>query len=161
MGSYFLSFSWGICILFSFVGWGSAINRILFHNYRIDWGQKAAWGIAFSIFVGGILNVTWAISKIVILVYLGMGFLCWLLDLFKTRLSVIGLISHHIYDCRKDKVVSIGIFTICFLAFLQYSGWVASTFFNPYDDFQTYFVFPEKMLQMGSIVIVFHLFLRQ
>lgn len=118
MGSYFLSFSWGICILFSLIGWGSAINRILFPKCRIDWGQRAAWGIAFSIFVGGVLNVTWNISRIAILVYIGTGFLYWLFDLYKTRPLVIGLTSHYIYNYRKDKVVVIGFFYSLFPCFL-------------------------------------------
>ncbi|MBA7689424.1 hypothetical protein ES703_97931 [subsurface metagenome] len=50
MTSYFFSFSWGIGILFSLIGWGSAINRLFFPKDRTDWGQKAAWGVAFSIF---------------------------------------------------------------------------------------------------------------
>ncbi len=160
MTSYFLAFSWGICILFSFIGWGNAINRIVFPKYRIDWGQKAAWGIAFSIFVGGILNVTWAISRATILVYLGAGLLYWLFDTFKTRLSGIGSLSNRIYDYRKDKIVVIGIFVVFFFLLLQYGGWVSAKAFdyrdniqafNWGDDFAAYFVFPKKMLQTGSL----------
>jgi hypothetical protein len=160
MTSYLFSFSWGIVVLFSLVGWGSVVSRVLFPKYRIDWGQKAAWGIAFSIFVGGILNVTWAISRATILVYLGAGLLYWLFDTFKTRLSGIGSLSNRIYDYRKDKIVVIGIFVVFSLLLLQYGGWVSAKAFdyrddiqafNWGDDFAAYFVFPKKMLQTGSL----------
>jgi len=160
MSSYLFSFLWGIVILFSLVGWGSVVSRVLFPKYRIDWGQKVAWGIAFSIFVGGILNVTWAISTTTILVYLGVGLLYWLFDAFKTKLSGIGSLRNRIYDYRKDKIVVIGIFVIFFLLLLQYGGWVSAKAFdyrddiqafNWHDDFHGYFVFPKKMLQTGSL----------
>ncbi|MHC4740230.1 MAG: hypothetical protein ACYS9Y_15075, partial [Planctomycetota bacterium] len=104
MSSYLFSFSWGIVILLALTGWGGVVNRVLFPKYRIDWGQKAAWGIAFSLFVGGLLNVTWSISRATILVYLGAGLLYWLLDTFKTRLSVFDSLSNHIRNYRKDKI---------------------------------------------------------
>lgn len=151
MTSYFLAFLWGICILFSFIGWGSALNRIFFPKYRIDWGQKAAWGIAFSTFVGGILNVAWIISRATILVYLGVGLLFWLFDIFKTKLSVISLLFNPIWNCRKDKIVIIGIVAIFLLALLQYGGWISTHDFNIHDDYQGYLVFPNKMLQAGSM----------
>jgi len=160
MSSYLFSFSWGIAVLFSLIGWGSAVNRVLFPKYRIDWSQKAAWGIAFSIFVGGILNVTWIISKITILVYLGVGFLYCLFDIFRTKRSGFGSLSNRIYDYRKDKIVVIGTFVVFSLLLLQYGGWISTKafdyrddiqVFNWHDDLAAYFVFPKKMLQAGSL----------
>jgi len=168
MSSYFFSFAWGIVILFSLIGWGSAVNRILFPKYSIDWGQKAAWGIAFSIFVGGLLNVTWTISRITILVYLGAGLLYWLFDTFKTKLSDTGSLSNRIHNYRKDKIVVVGAFVVFSLVLLQYGSWVSAKAFNwrdyylqpslwhaftlnGHDDFHAYLVFPEKMLQTGSM----------
>jgi hypothetical protein len=68
--SYSFAFFWGILIVLSLIGWGGILNRILFPKQQIDWGQKATLGIAFTILVGGILNVTWSISKLVIFIYL-------------------------------------------------------------------------------------------
>lgn len=163
MASYFFSFSWGIVVLFSLIGWGGVINRLFFPKGRTDWGQKAAWGVAFSIFVGGILNVTWTISRTTILVYLGVGLLFWLFDIFKTKRSDTGSLSNRIYDYRKDKIVIIGTFVVFFLLLLQYGGWISTKVFdghdrrdlfhsfNGHDDFHTYCVFPEKMIQTGSL----------
>jgi len=44
-----LPFSYGICLLLSLIGWGKFLNHILFRNQRTDWGQRAAWGLAFSL----------------------------------------------------------------------------------------------------------------
>jgi len=148
---YFLSFSWGLVILFSFIGWGGVINRLLFPQNQIDWGQKAAWGIAFSIFVGGILNVISIISRTTIFIYLGAGLLYWLFDVFKTKFIGISLLSQWIRDLRNDKLIVVGIFVIFSLVFLQYAGAVSTQKFNQHDDYHAYFVFPIKMLQTGSM----------
>ena len=162
MSSYLFSFLWGIVILFSLIGWGGVINRIFFPKYRIDWGQKAAWGIAFSVFVGGILNVTGTISRATILVYLGAGLLYWLFDIFRTKRSDIGSLFNRIDNYRKDKIVVVGILVVFSLLLLQYGGWVSTKAydgqrqdlfhtFNSGDDFHAYCVFPEKMIQTGSL----------
>ena len=163
MSSYFFPLLWGIVILFSLIGWGSVISRVLFPKYRIDWGQKAAWGVAFSIFVGGILNVTWTISRVTILVYLGAGLLYWLFDILRTKRSDVGSLFNRIDNYRKDKIVVIGTFVVFSLLLLQYGGWISTKAFdghdrrdlfhsfNSGDDFHAYCVFPEKMIQTGSL----------
>ncbi len=166
MTSFFLSFLWGIVIVLSLIGWGSAVNRLVFPRHRIDWGQKAAWGLAFSILVGGVLNLTWAISRAVILAYLAAGLLYWIFDIFKTGLSDIRSLSNRIHNYRKDKIAFIGFLVVFTLAILQYGNWVSAKpfnwrdyylqpskqhTFNWHDDFHAYFVFPKKMLQAGSI----------
>lgn len=157
---FFLSFGWGIVIVLSMVGWGGVINRVLFSEHRLDWGQKAAWGVAFSILAGGVLNLTWAISRAVILVYLGTGLLCWIFDTFKRGLSGTGLVSKRFNNYREDKTALVGLLIVVFLVLFQYSGWVTHKPFDPnesiwvfncHDDFHAYFVYPEKMLQAGSM----------
>lgn len=152
MTSYFVAFSWGICIILSLIGWGGVLNHILFPKDRVDWGQRAAWGIALSVVVGGVLNVTWTISRTVVLIYLGLGLVYWLFDFYKNRDLVFNSLSQEIRDCRKDKVVFIGTLIICLLILVQYAGSVSTPLgFNPHDDYHGYFVFPNKMLQMGSM----------
>ncbi|MFP5269678.1 hypothetical protein [Coleofasciculus sp.] len=157
MTSYLFAFAWGLCILLSLVGWGGVVNRCLFPKFPVDWGQKAAWGMAFSIIVGGVLNVTWVISRTVILVYLGLGLVFWLFDLSARRNFTLNRLSQYIRHCRKDKVVLIGTIFVSLLIFLRYAGWVSTPRvppflpFQPLDDYQAYFIFPKKMLQMGSM----------
>ncbi len=149
MEIYFLSFLWGICILFSFIGWGAAVNNIIFPGARVDWGQRGAWGIALLIFIGGILNLTSSVSRVSILILTAAGLLYWAVDFYKTRALVIDSLSGHIKPYRKDRIAVLIIFIICSLAVLQYSGLVFSKFFH--DDKVAYLVFSEKMIQTGSL----------
>jgi hypothetical protein len=150
MISYFLSFAWGICILVSLIGWGGAINRILFPKHRVDWGQRAAWGMAWSMCFGGVLNVTWTISQTALLIYLALGFLYWLVDVYTTRQLLINSVSEFKFE-RSDGVFIVGIFAVVFLNLWHYAGSVYSLTFQGLDDYHAYFVYPYKMLQMGSL----------
>lgn len=149
MNSYFLSFAWGIFILISLIGWGGAINRILFPKHRVDWGQRAAWGMAWSMCFGGVLNVTWTISQTTVLIYLALGFIYWLIDFYKSRNLFINSLSEIRLD-RSHWLLILGIFAVVLLNLLHYAGWVYSLIFEFSDDYLAYFVYPHKMLQMGA-----------
>lgn len=151
MVSYFLSFAWGICILVSFIGWGGVINRILFPQYRVDWGQRAAWGIAWSVVFGGVLNVTWTISPANILIYICLGALYGIIDAWAHRTSIAVALNWLINNFKQDKVFALGSAIAFLLTILQYGGCVSSYNFNPHDDYHAYLVFPHKMLQIGSL----------
>jgi len=150
MISYFLSFAWGIWILISFIGWGTAINRFLFPKHRVDWGQRAAWGMASSMCFGGVLNLTWTISQTTVLIYLALGFLYGIVDFYTSRQLFINSVSEFKFDWS-ERVFILGIFTVVFLNFWHYAGSVYSLNFQGLDDYHAYFVYPHKMLQMGSL----------
>ena len=151
MISYFLSFAWGIWILISFIGWGTAINRLLFPQHRVDWGQRATWGIAGSVILGGLLNVTWTISQAAILIYICSGALYGLIDAWRNKASLANKLNQLIKACQSSKFFAIGTFIAFLLAFSQYAGCVYSYTFNHHDDNAAYLVFPQKMLQIGSL----------
>ncbi len=159
--SFLLSFLWGFLILGSFIGWGTAINRIAFPSDRIDWGQRAAWGLAFSVLIGAVLNSAWAVSHAAILTFVGAGLAIWILDIFRTGISKFFSISRRLQPYRNDRLALIGLVAVVVLALFQYGGWLtAMSFdpadthvraFNPDDDLHAYFVFPRKMLETGSM----------
>ncbi|MGL5064461.1 MAG: hypothetical protein ACRC62_31115 [Microcoleus sp.] len=162
MISYLISFSYGIFLLLSLTGWGKVLNHILFPNRQIDWGQRAAWGLAFSAIVGGVLNATWTISQTTILIFLGLGLIYCLVDLVNHRQSIGINISQLFHECRKDKIILAGIALVSLLILIQYAGWlytgriniasmVYADGFNTSDDYHAYLVFPHKMLQLGSM----------
>ena len=151
MISYFLSFAWGIWILISFIGWGTAINRLLFPEQRVDWGERAAWGIAWSVIFGGLLNVTWTISPAAILIYVCSGALYGIIDAWRNKTSLANKLNQLIKAFQSNKFLAIGTFIALLLAFWQYAGCVYSYTFSAIDDYQAYFVFPHKMLQIGSL----------
>ncbi|NJK68607.1 MAG: hypothetical protein HC789_19105 [Microcoleus sp. CSU_2_2] len=164
MISYLISFSWGICLLLSLIGWGKVLNHILFPNQRMDWGQRAAWGLAFSVIIGGILNATSTISQTTILIFLGLGLVYCLVDLVNHRKSIGSNLLQLFQESRKDKIILAGIATVSLLILIQYAGWVYTgrlnfanmvyaDGFNTSDDYHAYLVFPHKMLQLGSMAL--------
>ena len=162
MISYLISFFWGICLLLSLTGWGKALNHILFPNQRVDWGQRAAWGLALSLIIGGVLNATWNISPTTIFSFLGFGLIYCLVDLVNHRQSIATNLSQLFQESRQDKIILAGIAIVSFLILIQYAGWVYTgrlnfanmvyaDGFNTSDDYHAYLVFPHKMLQLGSM----------
>jgi hypothetical protein len=151
MISYFLAFAWGICIIVSLIGWGGAINRILFPEYRVDWGQRAAWGIAWSVIFGGLLNVTWTISQTTILIYIFSGAVYAIIDAWRNKTSIADELNRLINDFKQNIFLAIGTVIAFLLTAVQYCSSVAWYNFNLYDDYHAYFVFPHKMLQIGSL----------
>jgi hypothetical protein len=151
MNYYFLSFAWGICILVSLIGWGGAINRILFPQYRVDWGQRAAWGMAWSVIFGGLLNVTWTISQATILIYICLGALYGIIDAWANKTSIADDLNRLINAFKENIFLAIGTVIACLLTAVQYSASVSWHTFNLIDDYHAYFVFPQKMLQIGSL----------
>lgn len=155
MTSYFLAFSWGIFILLSFIGWGALLNHILFPKERVDWGLRASWGLACTICVGGFLNFASLISRTIIIIYLGFGFLYFLLDFDRNKIQFIGKINQ-LKKAKNDKIFILCAGIVFFLFILNYAGWIYSSGFPTFkltDDYQAYFVFPHKMLQIGSLGI--------
>ena len=151
MNYYFLSFAWVIFILVSLIGWGGAVNRILFPLYRVDWGQKAAWGIAWSVIFGGLLNVTWTISQATILIYICLGALYGIIDAWANKTSIADDLNRLINAFKENIVLAIGTVIAFLLAAVPYIGSVSWHEFNLRDDYHAYFVFPNKMLQIGSL----------
>jgi hypothetical protein len=151
MNYYFLSFAWGIFILVSLIGWGGAVNRILFPQYRVDWGQRAAWGIAWSVIFGGLLNVTCTISQATILIYICLGALYGIIDAWANKTSIADDLNRLINAFKENIFLAIGTVIACLLTAVQYSASVSWHTFNLIDDYHAYFVFPQKMLQIGSL----------
>jgi hypothetical protein len=162
--SYFFAFSWGILIPVSLTGWGCVLNRLLFPKAQTDWGQRTAWGLALSVVVGGVLNLLSCISRATILVYLGLGVVAWATDCLLRRSSPSKSASQLVADAHKNrKAELICAALVVLLVLIQYAGSISvarydypsspagPVRFNQADDFQAYFVFPQKMLQLGSM----------
>ena len=161
--AYFLSFAWGIVILLALIGWGGILNCVLFSRHRIDWGQRAAWGLALSVIIGGLLNFTWSISRLTVLLYLSLGTLYWLIDTvsrgWRSSLTVagwIGQVRAGPIGCIRAGSVALGALIVIVLSLFYYASTVSiaeNTYLslNRHDDFHAYIVFPQKMLQTGAL----------
>lgn len=149
---YFLSFSWGIFLLLSFIGLGSLLGRFLFPQKEVDWGQRAAWGVALTIFLGGILNLFGAISRTTVLFLIGIGFFSFFFfDSRRLKDYLLNLPKSVIRLWHEDKIAVLGIFLVLILLLARYAAWVNVPFDFHTDDVHGYLVFPQKMLQTGSL----------
>jgi hypothetical protein len=161
--AYGFAASWGVFLLLSMIGQGALVQRLFCPDQKVDWGLRAAWGLAFSVCVGGVLNLTGTISRITILLFLSVGFLSFALNISHTLSTAYHAPSRIWSDVRNDRVYRFTAFFVILAALFLAARYASSvsifafdgnTFpnnFNRYDDFQAYYVFPHKMLESGAM----------
>ncbi len=151
MLAYFLAFGWGICILMSFIGWGTLVGRLALPGRQVSWGQRAAWGMILSVIFGGLLNVFSLISGPLLLVYVGLGLVSWSWFSLHDGRATLMSIADSGRVLGNDRRLAAGTLLVLMLVAVHYATSVYSYKFNAHDDLQGYFVFPVKMLQIGSM----------
>jgi len=114
--------------------------------------------MALSVVVGGILNLLSLISRTTVLAYLGVGIVACAIDLLARRRSLFGSPSLSGVQSRGERrIFTAGLLLVVFMALFQYAGSVSRpggvvrANFSIHDDYQGYFVYPEKMLQTGNM----------
>lgn len=140
--AFILASFWGLVLLCSLVGWGGAVNRLLVPERRCDWGLRAGWGIAWTIAVGGLLNLLWLISPAVVIAYVAAG-----VALFAggARQGWRGLNF-------KSLTPTAAVFVAAALLLLfQYASQFHKTDYNVHDDYLGYINLPVKMIRTGSM----------
>lgn len=165
IGSYFFAFAWGLIILAALAGWGSVLSRLLFPMEQRDWALRAAWGLALSVVVGGVLNLGHWISRTSVLFYLGTGIVCWLAASLASirRMAPLRTTLFQITTGNHKATIILGVLLVTLLAGLRYAASVSvvrdddatgpsgQNRFYPVDDYQAYMVLPEQMMQIGSL----------
>jgi hypothetical protein len=151
---------WAAVLLISFLGWGSVVGQLLSPNRQVGWGERAAWGMAALVVIGGALSlVSWA-SKPVLLVLVGLGAAAWVRDVIRSPSRLFDGPRAIATRARRDPLAGAGMFAVVGVVLVLFLGTASSrggrgnvtaTNFNPHDDFQAYFVFAEKVVQTGSI----------
>jgi hypothetical protein len=85
-------FVFGILLLASWAGWGAAVERLILGKVAADRALHAGWGTAFTVLVGGVLNLSGAISPTAIHLFLGTGLALLTWDCWRR-----GIGSGHLY----------------------------------------------------------------
>src|SRR6266849_263675 len=150
MLAYCAAALWGVCILLSMIGHGSIVKRLLCPGEKIDWGLRAAWGLAFSACVGGVLELTGTISRTTVLLFLSVGVLSFALAAPRMLSSASDVASpwsrlrnDRVYQFSGALVVLAGLFLAArYAGSVSIWGFGGNTFpsnFNVFDDFQAYY----------------------
>ena len=137
------------CVFLAMGGWGTLVNRLLIPNLRADLGWRAAWGFALMVNLGGCLNLAGIVSRPLILVLTGGG----LVALFwASRILPERVVPERRIRAWLPMVVYASVYALAAVLYAGASfGPLVCGSFNCHDDFQAYFVFPTKLLQLGSI----------
>ena len=142
---------WTLLVLGSLNGWGAIVNRLLLPVQPRSWALRAAWGIAFSTCAGGLLNLAGALSSVVVIAYLAVGFLVAIGFLLHERTEHRRRLAESILYFKNDAFLTLlGAVAVGLTAF-HLLGWASVTDFNPGDDCMAYLCFPLKMLRNGSL----------
>jgi len=145
------SLIWGLYLLFSMIGFGGLLENFVSLERKLGWAEKASWGMAVLIVTGGLLNFTWSISSGSIHVLLAVGIASWGAEL--AMMSRSRLLRSYSAGAA-ILFVLIGAAALFQLAAAG-GGTIDTVYERPafdlHDDEQAYLVFPEKMLQLGSL----------
>ena len=151
MGAIVTATLYGSFLLLSLIGLGALLNLTLFPRVKFEWSMRAVLGLSVTIAIGGVLNISGAISKVAIALLLGAGFTVFLLTTASQFRS-----SRPARNCPADEVLVDRSITLAYSLFFLLTvlvaiAWGVSSNYNVHDDFHAYFVFPQKMLQTGAL----------
>jgi hypothetical protein len=149
--SYAAMFGFGIVLLGSWAGWGAAIQKLVLRRVVADRGMQAGWGLALTLLVGGLLNLTGRIAPRSILLFVTAGFALLLWDGYRDRHRLRAMFCLLIARLRREWLLAAAVMALSGALAVVYAASICSTRFNDHDDLQAYFVFPAKMTQTGAL----------
>jgi hypothetical protein len=149
--SYSSMFAFGILLLASWAGWGAAIEKLILGRAVGDRALHMGWGLAFTVLLGGILNLAGTIGPIPIHLFLGGGLILLAWDCWRRRRRASVLLRRQWRTLRSRPVLAVAAVAVVGMLVAAYAAKVCSKDYNPHDDLQGYFVFPAKMIQTGGM----------
>ncbi|HTW96838.1 MAG TPA: hypothetical protein VMD74_04250 [Candidatus Methylomirabilis sp.] len=150
MALIILCFFWPALIVLALIGWGRIFLNLVAKNYEKDLAAAAVSGLSLLLFGGGILNLLKLVGRPALLFFLIGGLIIFLVFYAKLIKEKIAQLIHE-QKIFKDKLTLVLLVAVIFLFFLRYVATFYGSNFNSADDYQAYFVFPEKMVQTGSL----------
>jgi hypothetical protein len=158
MSGYAIAVAWGAFVLCAMVGWGFLVaHGVLGLRGSNDWSRTATAGFAFSACLGGVFDLIGVISRWLIIGFLAVGGIAFVyrfvryatpanatadpkLGSWPLTVPVLG-VAGALLALRVAGAVIV----------LQPSIGMQPGSFNTFDDFQAYIVYPQKMLDTGSM----------
>lgn len=157
---------WAILIFVSSIGWGRLAVRLSALKMELDWGFHAALGLASLVVVGGVLNLLGLISPPLIIVLICLGAVIFVRSAIKSEFKLSSFLSEILKLSALQKPILkfdtfIFFFLLAYLSYLLLLPFLATVYapvttdetclYNLHDDLHAYFVWPQKMLQMGCM----------
>ena len=135
-------FGWGLIVFSSFIGWGTVPATLLRLKTSNDWGLQAGIGMAFLLFVGGLLSLASVVSSALMIGLTLIGALLWVFDLYRRtiRISIPSRFQILLY-------LFVGAVVI-----LRYASVVHYQAYSCPDDNIAYFPFIARLLETGTLL---------
>jgi hypothetical protein len=139
---------WGAIVLLGFAGWGDLVRRRLAPAVDVDWGLRAAWGMAATVAIGGGLCLFGLGRRPVLIAWICGGVALAAQALFvppgrEARASG----ERPPLGWQVLPAVVLG-----FVTAFVFLGAAGHTFPNPSDDWPAYLPFVHKLLQTGTVI---------
>jgi hypothetical protein len=167
MPPFFAVFLWGLVLLGALAGWGRLLATLLYRSHAnknnlADWLDAPAWGLAVSCLIGGLLNLFSLASFTGIFLYILAGLSLFLIFAIRPLQNLWPRLRS--WRPAAADAPALALLALVLLALtLRFSGsLVVDSYhpdlpgfdhlhFNPHDDAHAYLVFPERLLQTGSL----------
>jgi hypothetical protein len=146
---FFCESIWVGLILVSWVGWGSIVSILLFPRRRLDWGLRAALGMATVVLMGGVLGWVKHVSVASIEGLVAAGLIALGFDLLYFARVDVRRVRAFI-RCASP-LTWIGLTFAWGCVIFRVAGSIADTGFNSYDDRISYMYFPLQFLGSGTL----------
>jgi hypothetical protein len=144
---------WGAVLLLGFAGWGDLVRRALAPGADIDWGLRAAWGLALTIAVGGLLCLLGAARRPALVAWTCGGVALFAQALARRRWpGVAGDGSARPFTFGGAGWELLPVVGVACATVFVYLGAAGHTFPNPSDDWPAYLPFIRKLLQTGTVI---------
>ncbi len=150
--AFFASATWGLVVLASFAGWGSALDAWLFPRERADWGLRCAWGWGVALAVGGALCAAQLATRPVLVAFVGLGVLAMNGSLVQGYLRRWRRPhARWLRVAAANAPYAAGAAGISVLGLVAYLASIPNNDFNDNDDRLCYFAFAREILDRGTL----------
>jgi len=138
-----------VFVYLALAGWGHVVAVLARVRQSPRIGILAGWGMAATVTIGGVLNLSGSISPALLRAYTVVGAAIVVWREWRRR-SFGGFVVRQIRRLRADPLLAV-VVLFSALAFLATLAGSALLSINPHDDAHAYLVFPRKMLDAGSL----------
>jgi hypothetical protein len=143
---------WGILVLLAFVGWGGALDVLLFRDRRADFGLRSVWGASMMLFLGGVLASTSSFSRFASLALVDIGLVAFCVQRYRERRACRDRVVFAWRVVRRNALLSTIVGVVLFAAVVHYLGGVADVTSNPNDDDTAYFPMVRRLIDTGTLI---------